>query len=690
LLLVVAIALGGHGLWRLVWGLESRTGRLRAPAGACEHAAASAACGLTLWTGLNWVLAFGHVLGRPAIVALEVALAAAGAAAIAFSRRRLRDIPYPFPALGGRIDRPLVVLIALVPIALWLAYASARGLVLPVVAPDANTYHFPKALLLLETHGYHRFPHPDFRVTGYPFDYELLLADVLAVDGSDRGTACVTVAFFALFLLAAAAQAERMTGADGQPCGRAGVILTILLVAATPIGLLQSGEHKNDLLAASAAALAFLFLGRWVARGERLYGVLAVACVALDVGTKPSGAFVGAVAAPLFVAGLVRSLRASSRPAGEAVLHAGVAIAAFVFLGGAVVALNLAAGAGFFGIAPSFQQDTAYGAWRNLLAFPALLLAVPYSPSPIDVYVPWRHERWWWMAYEMHTSHYGILFTPIALAMVPLVVQDLRSAARSPERTARLVTLGASLAAAVVMVPMRVSPSQEGGFNCFPRYLLYAMAAIVAYVVPRAWIALRRPGTPEGPRETAAIAAAGAFFVWSAIRIAAQDIYEPFDYVWDTFANTGENAPLPRQSGDRVAFFLDRVAAPRDRVLFDAGYDAWTYPAFGSDWKRPIAFAPDDPGPLDVPDDVRWVAVDRAYRVIWGDPTFKTMANASAHFFRGKPAPEDLRTITQLRADPRFRLVFRSFQSNQALFERRPPGELPADDPRPLVVPPVR
>jgi hypothetical protein len=139
-----------------------------------------------------------------------------------------------------------------------------------------------------------------------------------------------------------------------------------------------------------------------------------------------------------------------------------------------------------------------------------------------------------------------------------------------------------------------------------------------------------------------------------------------------------------------VAFFLDRVAGSRDRVLFDAGYDAWTYPAFGADWKRPVAFAPDGVAPVEVPDDVRWIAVDRAYRVVWGDPTFKTMAHASAHFFRGKPAPEDLRTINQLRADPRFRLVYRSFQSNQALFERRPPDQSPSDDPRPVVVPGVR
>jgi hypothetical protein len=687
LLLLVAIAVGGHGLWRIAWAHEAREGRLRADAGSCEHAAASVACGFALCVALDWALAFAHALWTTTIVGGELAIAALGAAAIFVKVRSANGAP-PLGALGRRVDRPLVLLLAVVPLAAWLAYAAVRGLVVPVVSPDANAYHFPKALLLLESHGYAHFAHPDFRVTGYPFDYELLLADVLAVDGSDRGTACITVAFFALFLLATAAQAERVARGTREAVARAGISVATIVVASTPIALLLSGEHKNDLLAAAAATLAFLFLGRWVALGERLYGFLTIACVALDVGTKASGAFAALVAAPLYVVGLVRSLREAPRPRREGLLHGAAILAAGALLGGAIVVVNLVHGSGPFGVAPAMEGDMVYGAWKNLLTFPPLLAMVPYSRSALAVYVPWRHQYWWWMTYEMHTSHYGILFTPIAVAAVAFVVHDVRRSPPSLARTSRLVTLGASVATVLVMVPMRISPPVEGSFHGFPRFLLFVVPAVVAYVAPRAWAALtRRAGAPRF--EAAAVALASAFFAWSAVRIARRDIYEPFDYVWNIFVNAGDAPAFPLKYGDRVAFVLDRIVGPRDKVLFDAGFDAWTYPAFGGDRKRTIAFAPASLAPLaplEIPDDVRWVAVDRAYSVLWGDRGFKTMADAPAHFYRGKPAPEDLRTIRQLDADPRFRMVYRSYKSNQALYERRPAGAQAGADPRPIVV----
>jgi hypothetical protein len=365
-----------------------------------------------------------------------------------------------------------------------------------------------------------------------------------------------------------------------------------------------------------------------------------------------------------------------------------VIVASFVLLGGSVVAINLITTGHPFGVGPAFQAETGYGAWKNLWAFPYLLLTVPFSPSPIQVYVPWRHQWWWWMGYEMHTSHFGVLFTPIALALVPAVILDLRRPSSS-ERLQRFVTMGASVAAAVAMVPMRLSPSQEGGFNCFPRYLLYVVPAVIAFVVPPGleWLARRARGALW---QNGAVLGASIFFVVSGVVYAINDIYEPAQWAWTIFFNAGDRLPTPLQSSDKIAFALDALAGPREEVLFDAGFDAWTYPAFGADWSRPVTFAPDGLQPLEIPDSVKWVAVDRAFRVTWGDPEFKTMGDAIRHFFRGQPSAEDLRTIRQLDADPRFRLVFRSFRSNQALYQRRPPGQRPEDDPRPFVVPALK
>jgi len=237
------------------------------------------------------------------------------------------------------------------------------------------------------------------------------------------------------------------------------------------------------------------------------------------------------------------------------------------------------------------------------------------------------------------------------------------------------------------MVPMRLSPSQEGGFNCFPRYLFYVVPAVMAYVTPPLCRRLARLGRAVARRETEVVALASLFFVGSAARVAVADIYEPLRYAWQIFLSAGDEIVLPLQSSDRVCFMIERFVGPRDKVLFDAGFDAWTYPALGPDWRRPVVFVRESGlEPIVVPDDVQWVAVDRAYRVIWGDPEFKTMGDAMRHFFHGEPAPEDLRTETQLRADPRFRLVYRSFYSNQALFQRRPAGQTQADDPPPIVV----
>ena len=679
LLLLVAVAAGGLGVWRALCALESKAGRLSAEAGVCEDACGVASCGLALWIALDWLLAFAHVFTAVGVVGAAVVSTGGGVALVVWARRRVGGPGASAPRRElGRADAML--LLALAPVALWLVYASARGAVLPVVTPDANSYHFPKALLLLRAHGFARFVYPDFRVAGYPFDYELLLADVLAVDGSDRATAAITVLFFVLFLLVAAAQAERAWGSRG------GAVAAALLTAATPIGLLQSGEHKNDLFAATCSALAFFWVGRWIARGERLVGALVVVTTAIALGTKASAAFVAVIVAPLFLVGLVRVLRTERAPGRAVAVQLAVVAGAILLLGVLPTVLNVVATGRPYGEAPAFAGETGYGAWKNLYAFPYLLLTAPYSPSAAQVWVPWAHQWWWWMRYEMHTSHFGILFTPIALGSIAVLVLDLRRPS-SPQRTARLVTLGASLVAAAAMVPMRLAPWQEGSFNCFARYMLWVLPAVTAYAIPPIFAALARRGAAGRRLQGVLVGACSLFFASTALEVGWYDIYEPAQWAWAVFVGAGDELPPPVQSSDRVEFALDHLAGPRDKVLFDAGFDAWTYRAFGADGQRPVVFAPGGLEPVVIPDDVQWVAVDSSYHVIWGDPAFRTMGDALAHFFRGKPAPEDLRTMRQLARDPRFRLVYRSLRSNQALYQRRPPGERPEDDPAPIIVP---
>ena len=83
--------------------------------------------------------------------------------------------------------------------------APARGCdcVLPLAKRDGlhpeprqHVYHLPKAALLFQTHGYRTFDSPDVRLGRWPCDYELLLADVITLDGNDMRTAWPSVAFF--------------------------------------------------------------------------------------------------------------------------------------------------------------------------------------------------------------------------------------------------------------------------------------------------------------------------------------------------------------------------------------------------------------------------------------------------------------------------------------------------------------
>src|SRR5262249_37244932 len=159
-----------------------------------------------------------------------------------------------------------------------------------------------------------------------------------------------------------------------------GALASMLVVAAAPIVLLQSGVHKNDLMTAMFGVMAFFFAGRWVARGERLYGVFTVVAVALALGTKPTGAFIALGCAPVFVLGLVRALRKRpARRAREIVVHATIVLASFFLLGGVVILQNLVRSHHPYGVAPGYESSTGYGAWKNLFTFTYLLLARPFS-----------------------------------------------------------------------------------------------------------------------------------------------------------------------------------------------------------------------------------------------------------------------------------------------------------------------
>jgi hypothetical protein len=116
----------------------------------------------------------------------------------------------------------------------------------------------------------------------------------------------------------------------------------------------------------------------------------------------------------------------------------------------------------------------------------------------------------------------------------------------------------------------------------------------------------------------------------------------------------------------RAASVVDMIAGPNDTIAFDAGYGAWIHPAFGSDLHRPVRFI----SGLAIPDDAKWVIVDRGFRTVWQHERFHDLSQARLYLGGGKPLEEETRLVRQLRRDPRFRTVFVHPLRNQAVFQR--------------------
>src|SRR5437588_1641786 len=235
-----------------------------------ERAASAALLGTCIWIAANWLLSAPHWLNRPALlIAAAIALIAA-----LLLRFRLR---------GGEALMPLPGWDALflLPLLAWLAFLLWRAYVLPIGSADALIYHMPRALLVSRAGGYAFFANvPDFRINGLGANYELLLADVLAVQRADTIAEWTSILFFVLFLLAATALARRWWG-DGRY-----LFAVPYLVAAIPLVVLHAGAIKNDLMTQFFALSAVLWGGRWLTTRRFDDAALCIVALFAGVGTK--------------------------------------------------------------------------------------------------------------------------------------------------------------------------------------------------------------------------------------------------------------------------------------------------------------------------------------------------------------------------------------------------------------------
>jgi hypothetical protein len=660
-LVVFAAFVGGHALAQRVWELDAADPGAREGPAPMERALGAATLGVALLVAVSFALALPRWLTPATLVCASLSILVAAHRTLVTLGRSL-VAPRASEAL-----RPLVlVALALAPVVLWTAFVAFRSALAPVVNHDALAYHMPKALQIARAHGLGALDGPDARVSSFPAGYEILLADVILLTGSDALTEWVGTLFYLLFGLAAGALAERAWGRGGH------VLVAVLLAMGMPIALLHAGAHKNDLMLGAFFLVAAVSGARWAAEGGRAPLVLTVVAVGLAVGTKVNGALVLAGLVPAFAWGSVARARAGDRPTlRDVAATAAVGLVAFLALGGVVYVSNVLSGRGLTGRIPG----VGYGDWANVWMFPLLVFERPLLPNDGAVWIPWTASWWFWPRYDHYFSSYGVSFTAL-LAAVPLGVWCFRGleVARRRERAFQALIL---LAAFAVILPVRMQ-RPVGFFEGLVRYTLFLPPLIALWTaVPLARACAMRSWRMGA---VAVVAASSVVLAINAVASGLYDTYLPIDYVMGLL----DHPELERSPYDvvgRAAHVVDTVAGPHDRIAFDGGFASFAYPAYGAGLTRQVTYlhAGDD-GTVALGDDADWIVVDRAWNMLFGNPGFVDFGHWSQFFMRGAPAPEDTVVFDVASRDPRFRLVYRDVRTNQAVFKavRRSPAAPPA------------
>ncbi|MGZ8867731.1 MAG: hypothetical protein ACXW2P_05250 [Thermoanaerobaculia bacterium] len=620
-----------------------------------ERVVFAATAGLTIWIGTSWVLALTGTLTRPALT-VRLVLVALIAGLIAF-RRRGNDLHLHRSVSSSTVWK----VAAFLPLMLWITFILWRGAVIPPVSHDALSYHLPKATLMARAAAYQHFDFLHAAIRSTPVNYELLLAEQIAFSGTDAQTEWLSVVFYVLLAVASGALAERFWRRSGTPAAAA-----MLAVASAPVVLLHSGAHKNDLMVAFFMVAAGVAAGRWMSSGELRAFVVMAAAFGAGIGTKPQAAALALCVVPFI---LMPSLRAARRSASIALVLVGTSIAAFLLLGGAVYVSNFLHEGAWLDAKQANEtiEIVPYGDWLNLWQGPYVLLAAPFSRSAIALSLPWSPDPWFWRRYELYFSHLGILFSLCVVSM-PFTWIRMRGKTGKAAHYERVTLTIAFLAAFALMLPVGFKP--HGLYTIsLPRYALFIVPVIFGWTVAPLVAVLEKRFRWGG---AAALFALAVVFSIYAGKCAENDTFAPLEYVSWARNNPGTRAPA--FDANRAASVVDRRAGPRDRIALDAAFGTWIHPAFGADLRRPVDFIPPGDGPPQIGDDVQWVAIDRAYEIVWGYPEFNDLSEARRYLLRGQPAPEDLRVIRHLEGRSDFERVFYNPKMLQAVYRRRAPS----------------
>jgi hypothetical protein len=641
-----------------------------------ERASTTALVALSIGLAISWALALPKMLTRETLLGGGLVVAAV-AAWLGRRPRERRSVTDDARSLLDRVRRGLrreldakvgigiAVVLAWFALGGWCAFALWRGATVFSPNHDGVAYHLPKAAMIALAHGYQTFDGPDVRVSFWPCDYELLLADAILLDGSDLHTAWVSTASLVAFLLAVGALAERWWARGPQ------VILAVLLAGGMTVVLLMSDAHKNDLMTAALFLTAVSNSARWAARGERTAAFTAVLALAITIGTKGSAFFLVASLLPLAAWGLTYHWRLGRRPRlGSLAIGGAAAAALFVLVGGAVFVRNALDTGHPMPADP--ENAPIYDGFSNLWHFPYLAFTRPFSLSPDEIWVPWAHAYRGWGRHDLFFSEWG-LPSSLLLFAVPFGVarygrREVPGEATPAERALASLSL---VVLFFLFLPLRMERISVLAASGECRFTLFLPVLVALWTAVPAVAELHDRGGRGHLAAAATVFGAVALFAGYARYEAEKDLYEPLDYVMDIASRPEDRHTRRSGQNFRAGVIVDRVAGPTDEVAFDGGFDGWSYYCFGKTLGRRVTFLHPERGlPVEIPDSAKWVVVDRIVNIDFGHPRF--VAGDWSFLGLGKATAQDLAVYDQLRKDPHFKLVYSFEEKNQAVFARVP------------------
>lgn len=615
---------------------------------------------LLLWLGVAWTLAALHALRPAGFITATVAM---GVLAVWLFRRepdrQMAILAQTWECLQS------IRLLWVFPgvLGLLLAFNLFKGLILPCANSDALAWSMPIAIRYHLGHGLDWFTPPQAEWLPHlsdPHNYEIMVASILSLTGTDRVTEWLSTLMACGILTVVGVQFRRW-------CGPGIHVWTALLVfAAAPVFLLHLAADKGDLLTILLILLGIFWTVRAWLKGSPRPGILAIWVLFAVFNVKRSGWM---LAPPLLVAVYLRWLVQAARgrtPWAPTILRGlGHGMAAALLMGG-VKTLWLWHHTrpllkGVAGVASQLAPSAHTFSWADPFRFLWVVSLAPFRSTDYTVRLL-SGVQWYWPEYNLIYSHFGWLFGPALLVALGVLAIGLfrRGPARGFSREQWLCLSASSLLAFFLLAR---NYAFDGGFNTFPRFVLFLLPAILAVgFLPL----LARISRPWIPGALAILILGGA-----ALQAYKHDMVAPNIYLEDLWLHP-EKRRWVFVAPNRIPCVLDRLAGPKAVVVADCTYLTWLTPLWGEGFTRDVQLVQWQAGQPQIPPNAEWIVIDNISGTTWGNGhTVRSAADFAQAFRHGVPTERDVRLFSILKADPTWEVVMASPLGEQAIFRRR-------------------